>query len=433
MPLVRSEHWLVTSGKRYEFRASGDPRRDDRVFLGVRTTAGGCKRAGLRRLLNMPNASSYQETHSSAAKARLSRCQHLEHRKSWRIAIGYHRSSLPTISKMRPVITNAWDLVRESVVGFVNDNALSHGAAMAFYATTSLAPILLIVVAIAGLAFGHEAAQLALSAQISGLMGPESASLLQTALESASGKSSGTWAAVIGIATLFVTASGVFGEMQQSLNTIWKVEPQGSSLSRLVRARAASLGLVAALGFMLLVSLIASAAISALGNVINANLPFGTVVLGVVNTVVSFALISGMFAAIYKVFPDRTLEWRDVGIGAVVTAALFTFGKSLIGWYIGTSAIASSYGAAGGLLVILLWVYYSSEIFLLGAEFTRAYSVRHGSRSDLDALVHSDLLAKHVIPFHAEQKANSAATVALLAVACASATMTTLMLGPRRP
>ncbi|TGQ36519.1 MULTISPECIES: YihY/virulence factor BrkB family protein [unclassified Mesorhizobium] len=333
---------------------------------------------------------------------------------------------------MRPVITDAWDLVRESVVGFVNDNALGHGAAMAFYVTTSLAPILLIVVAIAGLVFGHDAAQLALSAQIEGLMGPESAGLLQTALESASSKSSGTWAAVIGMVTLFVTASGVFGEMQQSLNTIWKVEPQSMSLSRLVRARAASLGLVAALGFMLLVSLVASAAISALGDIINARLPFGTIVLGLINAVVSFVLISGMFAAIYKVLPDRTLEWRDVGIGAVVTAALFTLGKSLIGWYIGTSAIASSYGAAGGLLVILLWVYYSSEIFLLGAEFTRAYSIRQGSRSDLDALVHNALPAKHVVSSRVEQKANSAGIVALLAVACASATMTTLMLGPRR-
>ena len=266
--------------------------------------------------------------------------------------------------KMRRAITNAGIWFKKAR-GFVNDNALSHGAAMAFYATTSLAPILLIVVAIAGLVFGHEAAQLALSAQISGLMGPESASLLQTALESASGKSSGTWAAVVGIITLLVTASGVFGEMQQSLNTIWKVEPQGSSLSRLVRARAASLGLVAALGFMLLVSLVASAAISALGNIINAHLPFGTIVLGMINAVVSFVLISAMFAAIFKILPDRTLEWRDVGIGAVVTAALFTLGKSLIGWYIGTSAIASSYGAAGGLLVILLWVYYSRKFFFL--------------------------------------------------------------------
>jgi membrane protein len=333
---------------------------------------------------------------------------------------------------MRRALTNVWDMVRESVVGFVNDNALSHGAAIAFYATTSLAPILLIVVAIAGLAFGHEAAQLALSAQITGLMGPESANLLQTALESASGKSSGTWAAVIGIITLFVTASGVFGEMQQSLNAIWKVEAQGSSLSRLVRARAASLGLVAALGFMLLVSLVASAAISALGNVINAQLPFGTIVLGVINAGVSFVLIAAMFAAIFKILPDRSLEWRDVGIGAIVTAALFTLGKSLIGWYIGSSAIASSYGAAGGLLVILLWVYYSAEIFLFGAEITRAYSVRHGSRSDLDAVVHRGLPARQVSAFRAEQKSNPAGVVVLFAVACVSATLTTLMLGLRR-
>ncbi|WP_312887736.1 YihY/virulence factor BrkB family protein [Mesorhizobium caraganae] len=321
--------------------------------------------------------------------------------------------------------------MRESVVGFINDNALGHGAAMAFYAATSLAPIVLIVVAIAGLVFGHDAAQLALSAQISGLMGPESADLLQTALESASSKLYGTWAAVIGLVTLLVAASGVFGEMQQSLNTIWRVEPQGNSLSRLVRARAASLGLVASLGFLLLVSLIASAAISALGNLINAHLPFGTIILSMINAVVSFALISLMFASIYKVLPDRRLEWRDVGIGAVVTAALFTLGKSLIGWYIGTSAIASSYGAAGGLLVILLWVYYSSEIFLFGAEFTRAYSVRHGSRSDLDALVHSALPARDV-PFRAKKTSSPAGVVALIAVACASATLTTLMLGLRR-
>lgn len=332
---------------------------------------------------------------------------------------------------MRPSITNLWDLVRESVVGFINDNALGHGAAMAFYAATSLAPVVLIVVAIAGLVFGHDAAQLALSAQISGLMGPESADLLQTALESASSKLYGTWAAVIGLVTLLVAASGVFGEMQQSLNTIWRVEPQGNSLSRLVRARAASLGLVASLGFLLLVSLIASAAISALGNLINAHLPFGTIILSMINAVVSFALISLMFASIYKVLPDRRLEWRDVGIGAVVTAALFTLGKSLIGWYIGTSAIASSYGAAGGLLVILLWVYYSSEIFLFGAEFTRAYSVRHGSRSDLDALVHSALPARDV-PFRAKKTSSPAGVVALIAVACASATLTTLMLGLRR-
>jgi membrane protein len=278
-------------------------------------------------------------------------------------------------------VASIWRLLRQSALAFIEDNALTHGAAMAFYAATSLAPILLIVVAIAGAVFGHEAAQLALSAQISGLMGAQSADLLQVALESASSNSEGTLATLMGLLALVVTASGVFGEMQSALNIIWKVETSGNSMSRLVRARAVSLGLVAALGFLLLVSLIISAALSAMGDLINAKLPFGTVILSVFNTVVSFVLITGMFAAIYKVLPDRKLAWRDVITGAVVTAALFTLGKSLIAWYIGTSAIASSYGAAGGLLVVLLWVYYSSQIFLFGAELTRAYSVLHGSRS----------------------------------------------------
>jgi membrane protein len=178
--------------------------------------------------------------------------------------------------------------------------------------------------------------------------------------------------------------------MQLSLNKIWKIEPPAMSLSRLVRARAASLGLVAALGFLLLVSLAASTAISALGAVINDHLPFGTFILASINGIVSFVLISALFAAIFKILPDRSLEWRDVVIGAIVTAFLFTIGKSLIGWYIGTSAIASSYGAAGALLIMLLWVYYSSEIFLLGAELTRAYSVRLGSRSDLQPIVEAE-------------------------------------------
>ena len=209
--------------------------------------------------------------------------------------------------------------------------------------------------------------------------------MLQTAVKSASGKSSGILATVIGVITLLVTASGVFGEMQSSLNVIWKAKPEGSTISRLVRARAASLGLVAALGFLLMVSLVMSAAITALGTFINAYLPFGGFILSVLNVVISFALLSVLFAAIYKVLPDRRLVWRDVWVGAAITAALFTVGKSLIGWYIGSSAVASSYGAAGALIIVLLWVYYSSEIFLLGAEFTRAYSLSHGSHRDAPA------------------------------------------------
>ncbi|TJV51516.1 MAG: YihY/virulence factor BrkB family protein [Mesorhizobium sp.] len=280
-----------------------------------------------------------------------------------------------------------WALMKESVSGYISDDALSHGAAIAFYATTSLAPILLIVVAVAGIVVGKDAAQLALSAEISGVMGPQSADLLKATIDTASRGWSGTLATIIGLVTLLITASGVFGEMQQSLNEIWKVEPSDMSLSSLVRARAASLGLVAALGFMLLVSLAASTAISALGDFINQRLPFGELIVSSINTIVSFLLIALLFAAIYKVLPDRSLKWRDVAVGALVTAFLFTIGKSLIGWYIGSSSIATSYGAAGALMVVLLWVYYSAQIFLFGAEITRAYSVKSGSRKDLAAVV----------------------------------------------
>lgn len=284
-------------------------------------------------------------------------------------------------------LKETWRLARESVMGFIADEALSHSAAMAFYSVTALAPILLIVVAIAGLGFGHDAAAIAVTAQLSGLMGPESADLLRTAIEGASGEAAGTWATIVGLVTLFITASGVFGEMQLALNKIWKVPPAATSLSALVRARAASLGLVAALGFLLLASLVASAAISALSDTITANLPLGTAILAAINGFVSFLLIALLFAAIYKVLPDRSLQWRDVAIGAIATSLLFTVGKSLIGWYIGQAAGASSYGAAGAFLVLLLWVYYSAVIFLLGAEFTRAYSVRQGSRPDLSGVV----------------------------------------------
>lgn len=282
-----------------------------------------------------------------------------------------------------------WRLIKETVSGFIADDALSHGAAMAFYAATSMAPVLLIVIAIAGLVFGHDAAQNAVTAQLTGLLGQQSAEMLQTAINSASNKSAGIFATIIGVVMLLITASGVFGEMQASLNVIWKAELEGSTVLRLVRARAASLGLVAALGFLLMVSLVFSAAISAFGHIVDAYLPFGKFILMALNFVISFALISLLFAAIYKVLPDRELGWRDVWVGAIVTAALFTIGKSLIGWYIGSSAIASSYGAAGALIVVLFWVYYSSQIFLLGAEFTYAYSRRHRSQRDNPADIKS--------------------------------------------
>ena len=285
----------------------------------------------------------------------------------------------------------AWKMVKDTVLAFIDDEALSRRAAIAFYTVTSIAPVLLIVIAIAGLAFGRDAAQNAITEQLSGLMGQQTAEVLQAAVASAANKPSGVVATIVGIITLMVTASGVFGEMQTALNVIWKAKPKGTTVSRLIRARAASLGLVAALGFLLMVSLVVSTVLTAFGNYLDLILPFGQVILTVLNVVVSLVLISFLFAAIYKVLPDRNLEWGDVVVGAIVTGVMFTIGKSLISWYIGSSAVASSFGAAGALIVLLLWVYYSAQIFLLGAEFTKVYANTHGSKQDAPVSVDAPL------------------------------------------
>lgn len=277
------------------------------------------------------------------------------------------------------MLAATWKLLSNTTLAFLEDEALSRGAAIAFYAVTSLAPVLLIVIAIAGLVFGREAAQDAVNGQFSELMGKQTAEVLQSVIASASAKSSGIVATVLGVAMLIATASGVFGEMQAALNKIWKTSSRETTLSRLIRARVTSLGLVAALGFLLVVSLVVSAGLTAFANHLN-RLPVGTPLLSGLNFAVSWLLFAVLFGAIYKMLPDRTLQWRDVIIGALMTSFLFNIGKSLIGWYIGSSAVASSYGAAGGLIVLLLWVYYSAQIFLFGAEFTKTYANTHGSR-----------------------------------------------------
>jgi membrane protein len=285
------------------------------------------------------------------------------------------------------MLREAWLLTKESVLGYIDDGALSRGAAIAYYTVTSLAPVLLIVIAIAGLVFGEDAAQGAIKDQVSDLMGKQSADMLQNAIHSAANQSSGILASIIGVVTLIVTASGVFGEMQTALNAIWQAQPSGTTVSRLVRARLVSLGLVAALGFLLLTSLVITAAISALSTFITGGLPFFTVVLEAFNFLISFFMLTLLFAAVYKILPDRHLKWKDVLVGATVTAFLFTIGKSLIGFYLGSSSIATSYGAAGGLLIVLLWVYYSAQIFLLGAEFTKAFASNYGSLRPNDGVL----------------------------------------------
>ena len=278
------------------------------------------------------------------------------------------------------MISSFWKMLKDTVLSFIDDEVLSRGAAIAFYTVTSIAPVLLIVIAIAGLVFGRDAAQNAISGQFSGLMGRQTADVLQSAIASAAGKSSSIIAMIIGVTTLVATASGVFGEMQAALNSIWKTKSQATTVSRLIRARVNSLGLVAAMGFLLMVSLVISAGLTAFGNYLDTVLPLGKLILPALNFVVSLVLLGVLFGAIYKVLPDRSLQWKDVVIGALITSVLFNIGKSLIGWYIGSSAVASSYGAAGGLIVLLLWVYYSVQTFLLGAEFTKIYANRHGSK-----------------------------------------------------
>ncbi len=274
-----------------------------------------------------------------------------------------------------------WGVLKSAVIGYIDDNALSRGAAIAYYTIVSIAPVLVIVIAIAGLVFGADAARGAIVDQISGLMGQQGAQAIQSMIQGAANRKSGLIATTVSLIILLVTASGVFGEMQSALNAIWKAEPPPGAVSRLVRARLASLGLVAALGFLLMVSLVISTALAALDGFLHDMLPGIEVVMQVLSFLISYILISALFAAIYKVLPDRRIEWRDVIVGALATGAMFTIGKFGISAYIGRSAFASSYGAAGALIVILVWIYYSSQIFLLGAEFTRAFAETHGSHA----------------------------------------------------
>ena len=265
--------------------------------------------------------------------------------------------------------------------GFLADECLSRAASIAYFTLFSLSPLLVIAMAIAGAAFGDQAVRGAVQEQLHGLLGPDAAAAIEAAINGARDVGRGTIAGALGIGMLLVTASGAFGEIQSALNAIWKttVPPQGT-VSRLLRAKAAAIGLVAGTGFLLLTSLLASAAISAFGTTLKLLLPGGAALLEALNAAVSLALTATLFGAIYKVLPDRRVAWRDVTVGAQVTAALFTLGKSAIGLYVGGAGIAGSFGAAGSLAAALVWIYYSAVIFLLGAEFTRAWASREGSR-----------------------------------------------------
>ena len=275
-----------------------------------------------------------------------------------------------------------WTLVKQAAESWSDDYAPSMGAALAYYTMFSVAPLLLIVVSVAGLVFGEDAARGQIYGQLHSLMGEPGASAVQALLQSVRKPTEGVIGTVIGFAILLVGATSVFGELQDALDRIWRAPARSktSGLWSLVRARLLSFGMILGLGFLLMVSLVLSAALSALGNWWAPLFGGWEVLAQVVNFVLSFALVTAIFAMIYKIMPRVHVRWHDVWIGSAVTAMLFTIGKLLIGLYIGKSSVTSGFGAAGSLAVVLVWVYYSAQIFLMGAEFTWVYAHTFGSR-----------------------------------------------------
>jgi membrane protein len=281
-------------------------------------------------------------------------------------------------------VTVWWSLVRESALKWWADNALRLGASLSFYTAFALSPILIIVIAVAGFVFGEDPVQRALMEQIKGLVGSASAEAIQSMLASARPPSHGFLATATSIGTVLVLATGVFVEMQDGLNTIWKRPLPGSGLWRFIVDRLLSFLLIVAMGFLLLVSLVIDAVLGAVGIYLATLLStLSQAILRVVNEIMSIAIVTLLFAMMFRFLPNAKVAWSDVWVGAGVTAVLFTVGKFLIGLYLGTAGISSAYGAASSLMVILLWVYYSSLIFYFGAEFTYIYASQYGCSSDL--------------------------------------------------
>lgn len=265
----------------------------------------------------------------------------------------------------------AWPVLRDAAWRWVDRRCPSMGAAIAYYTAFSLAPVLVIVIAVAGLIFGQEAASGALFAQFSGLLGADGAKALEAMIASASDVGDSSWAVVIGVGLLLLSATSVFAELQSSLNAIWEPPPsERPALNAWVRTRLASLGMVLSLGFLFLVLMVVGTAVDAILKWLDAIAPWLPVVAIVLNTLLSVSVTFLLFALIYRMLPDFGIPWREVWFGAAISTLLFHLGRWAIGAYIATAELASSFGAATALVVILVWVYYSAQIFLFGAEFT---------------------------------------------------------------
>lgn len=292
-------------------------------------------------------------------------------------------SDAPEPPEPPPVTKNTvWSLLKETFRRWMDMNAPRLGAALAYYTVFSIAPLLVVVVGIAGLVFSEAAAQGQIVWQIQDLVGPEGAKAIQALLAASQKPTSGVIATVTGLVILLFGASGVFLELRDSLNYVWEVKTPSTGLRAMLLSRFFSFAMVLAVGFLLLVSLVLSAGLAALGKYLGGYLPLSESVLHILTLVVSFAVFTAVFAMLYKVVPDVPVAWGDVWIGAAVTSLLFSVGKFLIGFYLGKAAVGSAYGAAGSLVVLLAWVYYSAQIFFLGAEFTHIFANRHGSHRD---------------------------------------------------
>jgi membrane protein len=276
-----------------------------------------------------------------------------------------------------------WILTKTAASSWVDDYAQSMGAALAYYTMFSVAPLLLIVISVAGLIFGVEAARGEIVGQLRGLMGTQGARAVQSLLESVSRPAESITAVIIGAILLLIGATSVFAELQDALDRIWRTpKREQGGIWQLLRARLLSFGMIMGIGFLLMVSLVVSAALAALGRLWGPLFADWQLLANGLNVLVSFVLTTSFFALIYKIMPRVKVDWADVWIGAVVTALLFTVGKFLIGFYIGRSGVTSGFGAAGSLAVVLVWVYYSAQVFLMGAEFTWAYALTFGSRRE---------------------------------------------------
>jgi membrane protein len=280
--------------------------------------------------------------------------------------------------------STAWSLLKDTYTEWSEDKASRLAASLAYYTAFSIAPLVILTIAIAGFFFGEEAVSGQLNAQLTGTLGQQGADAVTGMVAAANQQeAAGIVATIIGIATLLFGASGVFVGLQDALNTIWGVAPRPDlGIWTTIRQRFLSFGMILVIGFVLLVSLVVSAALGAVTGAVDQAIssPLLGYVWSAVNFVVSFGVITLLFALIYKVLPDATVAWGDVWIGAGVTALLFTIGKALLSLYLGNAAVASSYGAAGSLIVLLLWVYYSAQILFFGAEFTQVYAKRFGSQ-----------------------------------------------------